>query len=60
MDVKDAFDHVSKKKLTERMINLGLNGDLIGWTQFFITDRRVEFIINGYINLKMVVNTGIS
>ena len=29
MDVKGAFDHVSRKKLAERMTNLGLDGDLI-------------------------------
>ena len=30
MDVKDAFDHVFRKKLAERMTNLGLDGDLVG------------------------------
>ena len=29
IDVKNAFDHVSKKKLAERIINLGLDGDLV-------------------------------
>ena len=30
IDVKNAFDHVSKKKLAERITNLGFNEDLIG------------------------------
>ena len=30
IDVKDVFDHVSKKKLTERIINLRLDEDLVG------------------------------
>ena len=30
INVKDAFDHVSRKKLAERITNLGLNGDLVG------------------------------
>ena len=30
IDVKNAFDHVSKKKLTERIINLGFDEDLVG------------------------------
>ena len=30
INVKGAFDHVSKKKLAERMTNLGLDGDLVG------------------------------
>ena len=32
MDIKEAFDHVSKTKLVERMIKLGIDGDLIRWT----------------------------
>ena len=30
MDVKNAFDHVFKKKLAERIINLGFDEDLVG------------------------------
>ena len=30
IDVKDAFDHVSGKKLAERMTNLDIDGDLVG------------------------------
>ena len=30
MDVKGAFDYVFKKKLAKRIINLRLDGDLIG------------------------------
>ena len=59
MDVKGAFDHVSRKKLAERMTDLGLDGDLVGWTQSFIIDRRVELIIDGHINLEVAVNTDI-
>ena len=29
IDVKDAFDHVSKKKLAERITNLGFDENLI-------------------------------
>ena len=30
MDIKGAFDHVSRKKLAERMINLDIDRDLVG------------------------------
>ena len=30
MDIKDAFDHVSRKKLAERITDLGIDKDLIG------------------------------
>lgn len=32
MDIKEAFDHVSRAKLAERMADLGIDNNLIGWT----------------------------
>ena len=39
MDVKGAFDHVSRAQLAQRMSDLGIDDDVIGWTQSFLTDR---------------------
>ena len=39
MDVKGAFDHVSRAQLAQRMADLGIDDDFIGWTQSFLTDR---------------------
>ena len=41
MDVKGTFDHVSRRKLVEKMTKLGIEGDIVQWTQSFFTDRRV-------------------
>ncbi len=60
MDVKGAFDHVSHAQLTQRMSDLGIDDDLIGWTQSFLIDRWVELVIDGHINSKCKVETGIS
>ena len=57
--IKGAFDHVSKKKLAERITDLDIDRDLVGWTQSFITDRKVKLIINGYINPEVTVNISI-
>lgn len=59
MDVKGAFDHVSKTKLVERMMELGIDGDLIRWTRSFLTDRRVQLVINGHTNREQDIETGI-
>lgn len=59
MDVKGAFDHVSRAELGKRMCQLGIDDDLIGWTQSFLTDRWVELVIDGHINPKHKVETGI-
>ena len=31
MNIKNAFDHVSKKKLVERITDLDIDKDLVGW-----------------------------
>ena len=59
MDVKGAFDHDSRAQLAQRMADLGLDDDLIGWTKSFLTDRLVELVVDGYVNAKQKVETGI-
>ena len=59
MDVKGAFDHVSRAKLVQRMADLGIDDDLIGWTQSFLTDRSVELVIDGFTNPRQKVESGI-
>lgn len=39
MDVKKAFDHISRAELVKKMLELGVNGNLIEWAQSFLTDR---------------------
>ena len=58
MDVKGAFDHVSGARLAQRMADLGIDNDLIGWTQSFLTDRWVELVTDGYTNPTQKVETG--
>ena len=59
MDVKGAFDHVSKTKLVERMTELGIDGDIVRWTQSFLTGRRVQLVIDGHDNRECDIETGI-
>ena len=59
MDVKGAFDHVSKGQLLTRMVELGIDGDLVNWTGSFLTDRRVQLVIDGHDNKEREIETGI-
>ena len=59
MDVKGAFDHVSRTRLIERMMELGVDGDLIRWTQSFLTDRTVQLVIDGHDNRERSIESGI-
>ena len=59
MDIKGAFDYVSRAKLVQRMKDLSIDNDLIGWTKSFLTDRSVELVIDGYTNSRQRVESGI-
>ena len=59
MDVKGAFDHVSKRQLLRQMIELGIDGDLVTWTESFLTDRKVQLVIDGHENKEREIETGI-
>lgn len=48
MDGKETFEYVSQVKLMQRMCDLSINKNLIGWTQSFLTARLVEFVIDGF------------
>lgn len=60
MDVKGAFDHVSKGQLLKRMLELGIDGDLLTSTKLFLTDRKVQLIIDGHEDKEREIETGIS
>lgn len=36
MDVKGAFDHVSRAHLAQKIADLGINDDFIGWKKSFL------------------------
>jgi hypothetical protein len=59
MDVKSAFNNVSKAHLGKRMEALELEPDLIRWTDSFMTSRQVKLVLDGEIGDASPVDTGI-
>lgn len=59
MDVKKAFNHISKTKLVARMLELKIDEDLICWTRLFLTNQKLQFVIDGHNNQEKKVETGI-
>ena len=59
MDVKGVFDYVSKNQLLKQIIKLGIDGDLVNWTSFFLIGRKVQLVIDGHDNKKRDIETGI-
>ena len=41
------------------MADLGIDNDLIGWTQSYLTDRSVELVIDGFTNPRQKIESGI-
>lgn len=59
MDVKDPFDHVSKEQLLKWLIELDIYGDLVTWTDSFLTNRKIRLVIDRHTNKKREIETGI-
>ena len=59
MDVKGAFDHVAAPKLTDRMLELGIDGDLVRWTRSFLADRKVQLVVDGFQCPEKPISTGV-
>jgi hypothetical protein len=59
MDVKGAFDHVSRTRLTKRLEELEADLQLIRWTDNFMKERKVSLIINGHETAMELTNSGI-
>lgn len=50
MEIKGASDHISKCELLTRMIDLGIDTDVVTWTKSFLTDGKIQLVIDGYNN----------
>ena len=59
MDIKSAFNNVSKTHLGRRMEALDIEPDLIRWTISFMTDRQVKLVLDGKTGEPSPVDTGI-
>ena len=40
LDMSKAFDRINHKRLTQKLANSGIGGDLLKWFQSYLTDRR--------------------
>lgn len=46
IDIKGVFDHVSKRQLLTRILELEIEGNLMTWTDLFLTNQKVQLIID--------------
>lgn len=58
LDIKGAFDHVSKNKLLEGMRDQGLPCCLLAWTKSFLEDRVLQLSFDGQTEEPQEISTG--
>jgi hypothetical protein len=59
LNIKGAFDHVSKNRLIQILANLKLPINLIRWILSFIEDRKLRLSFDNNIEEFSLINTGI-
>jgi len=59
MDVKSAFNNVIRGHLVGCLMELGIESDLVRWTESFVSDRKVRLVLNGQEGSDHEVGTGI-
>jgi hypothetical protein len=59
MDIKAAFPSVAKGRLVNLMKVRRMDGDLIRWTEIFLSERTVEMIIEGNAIERHPVEAGV-
>ena len=59
IDVKGAFNHVSKSQLFKHIIELSIDKDLVDWTRSYVIDQKIQIITDGHENKEREIETNI-
>jgi hypothetical protein len=59
LDVKGAFDRVNKKQLLNRMVQVGMAGNVVRWVDSFLSDRRAMLVIDGRTSETRNIQAGL-
>ena len=59
LDIKGAFDHVSKPKLLATMQQLQLPLPLIKWVESFLSERSIQLSFDGKVQNETSVDIGV-
>lgn len=59
MNVKRAFDHLSRIQLLIQIAKSGIDEDLVQWTNFFLSNKKIMLVIDGHENNEREIKTGI-
>ncbi|CAB3993342.1 Hypothetical predicted protein [Paramuricea clavata] len=54
-----AFDQINHKRLTQKLANSGIGGNLLKWFQSYLTDRRQRVTVLGVTSKFLPVCSGV-
>ena len=59
LDMSKAFDRINHKRLTSKLANSGIGGNLLKWFQSYLTDRRQRVTVLGVTSKSLPVCSGV-
>lgn len=59
LDIEKAFDTVPHKRLLHKLNKYGLQGNILGWLQSFLHDRKQFVCVNGESSDQVSVTSGV-
>ncbi|CAB4000594.1 Hypothetical predicted protein [Paramuricea clavata] len=59
LDMSKAFDRINHKRLTQKLANSGIGGNLLKWFQSYLTDRRQRVTVLGVTSKSLPVCSGV-
>ena len=49
-DISKAFDTIEIDRIIAKLHNLGFTGNIVGWIQNFLTNRKIQVKVNGTLS----------
>lgn len=59
MDVKRAFDYLSKNELMRKIKAIETDSDLLRWTDLFMSEKMVSLVIHSHQLKEVEMGTGV-
>ena len=59
LDIRGAFDYISKEKLLKKIQEKNLLQNLYKWVYYFLTDRKLQLFFNNYLSPLAPISIGV-
>ena len=59
LDFQKAFDTVPHQRLSNKLTSFGIHGNVLKWTESFLTNRVQQVVLNGHKSLTILATSGV-